>query len=149
MINNVTIVGRLTRDPELRKTGTGKSVLNFTVAANRRFGDKDQADFINCVAWNQTADFMANYLKKGALVGVIGRLQSGSYEDNGKNIYTLDVVAEQVQALESRSSRENNQNNNGYEEYAKKNQYNQRSYTKTTKQEEDKTLDIASDDLPF
>ena len=64
MINRVVLVGRLTRDPELRKTQTGKSVLSFAVAVNRRFSKEDQADFINCVAWNQTADFIANYLTK-------------------------------------------------------------------------------------
>ena len=82
MINNVVLVGRLTRDPELRKTQTGKSVLSFSCAVNRKFKTETQtADFINCVAWNQTADFLARYATKGALVGIEGRIQTRNYED--------------------------------------------------------------------
>jgi single-strand DNA-binding protein len=77
MINRVVLVGRLTREINLRKTGTGTSVASFTVACNRRFSGQNQdqsADFINCVAWRQTADFMAQYAAKGSLVGIEGRI---------------------------------------------------------------------------
>ena len=130
MLNKTIIIGRLTRDLELRKTQAGKSVLNFSVAVNRQY-NRDESDFINCIAWEQTADFMANYLGKGALVSVEGRIQTGSYEGtDGKKVYTTDVVAERVQALESKSQRsEGMQNNNTYE-----------------RKEE---LDIDDTDLPF
>lgn len=140
MINKTILVGRLTRDPELRKTGTGKSVTNFTVAVNRSFA-KDETDFINCVAWNHTADFMANYLKKGALIGLEGRIQTGSYEDRdtGKKIYTTDVVVDNLQSLESKSQRESKNNTN--KQYQKPDQ-------QFDKKEVD-PIDITSNDLPF
>ena len=137
MINNITLVGRLTTKPELRQTQTGKSVTNFTIAANRNYKGNDQVDFINCVAWNHSAEFMAKYLSKGSLVGLVGRLQSGSYQDEyGKTIYTQEVVAEQVQALESKRTRLNNQSDSD----------------KTNEQinrQDDHEIDMKSDDLPF
>lgn len=143
MINNVVLVGRLTRDPEMRKTNSNKSVVSFTVACNRRFGSGDQADFINCVAWERQADFMANYLNKGALVGIEGRIQSRSYEDaTGKRVYVQEVVVENLQALESRNARENNPVDTS-------------SYTQTyepapsMESDDEPILDITSDDLPF
>ena len=83
MINRVVLVGRLTRDPELRKTNSGASVVSFTVACDRRFKTQGQpdADFISCVAWNKVADLMAQYLHKGSLVGVEGRIQTRNYDD--------------------------------------------------------------------
>ena len=92
MINRVVLVGRLTKDVEVRKTGTGLSVASFTVACDRR-GSRDaqgqsQADFINCVAWRQAADFLGQYARKGALVGVEGRIQTRNYDDkDGKKVY--------------------------------------------------------------
>lgn len=136
MINNVTLVGRLTRDPELRKTGNGKSVVNFTVAVNRQY-NKDETDFITCVAWNHTADFMSNYLSKGALVGLTGNIQTGSYEDNesGKTVYTTDVMVNSLQALESKAQREG-------QEFVQEE-------PKFDTVQEDKGINISSDDLPF
>lgn len=103
MINRVVLVGRITKDPELRKTQSGLSTVSFTVACNRRFtsqGQEPQADFINCVAWRQTADYMANYVKKGALLGVEGRIQTRNYEDqSGKRVYVTEVVCDNVQTL--------------------------------------------------
>lgn len=150
MVNSVVLVGRITKDIELRKTSTGKSVVSFTVAVNRRFGNQDQADFINCVAWNQTADFMANYLAKGNLISVEGRIQSRSYEDNtGKRVYVTEVVCDQVQALESRGQREQSSG-------ASRQDYSG-SYTQVYEPEpsgsfdidDEPILDITSDDLPF
>lgn len=109
MMNAVSLIGRLTKKPDIRTTGTGKSVTDFTVAVNRRFGDKDKADFIRCTAWNQTAEFITNYLDKGALVGLTGRIETGSYEDaDGKIVYTTDVIVDNLQALESQKQREQN-----------------------------------------
>jgi single-strand DNA-binding protein len=103
MINRVVLVGRITKDPELRKTQSELSTVSFTVACNRRFtsqGQEPQADFINCVAWRQTADYMANYVKKGALLGVEGRIQTRNYEDQtGKRVYVTEVVCDSVQTL--------------------------------------------------
>ena len=110
MINRVVLVGRLTRDVEVRKTQSGISVASFTVACDRRFSSQNQqnqqqsADFISCVAWRQTADFLGSYARKGALVGVDGRLQSRSYDDrDGKKVYVSEMVCDSVQLLESRA----------------------------------------------
>lgn len=102
MINRIVLVGRITKDPELRKTQSGLSTVSFTVACNRRVSkdQEQQADFINCVAWRQTADYMANYVKKGALLGVEGRIQTRNYEDqSGKRVYVTEVVCDSVQTL--------------------------------------------------
>lgn len=141
MINNVVLVGRLTRDPELRKTQSGTSVLSFTTAVNRKFKNEGQpeADFINCVAWNQTADFLARYATKGSLVGIEGRIQTRNYEDKtGNRVYVTEVVAESVQLLESKAEAEkrNNQEQMYYED-------------KVEEEFGGPTLDISNDDLPF
>ncbi|HKM23998.1 MAG TPA: single-stranded DNA-binding protein [Erysipelothrix sp.] len=144
MVNRTVLVGRLTRDPELRKTATGKSVLSFSVAINRQF-NKDQTDFVNCVAWEQTADFMSTYLTKGSLISVEGRIQSGSYEDTtGKKVYTQDVVAERVQALESRAQREQARPVAFEQSYQAS-----PSPAPTYSNDDEPVLDITSDDLPF
>lgn len=106
MINRVVIVGRLTKDPELRYTPSGVPMARFTVAVNRTFsnqqGDKE-ADFIGCIAWRKQAENLANFMRKGSLIGVEGRIQTGSYEgQDGKRVYTTDVVADSVQFLEPR-----------------------------------------------
>ena len=108
MINRVVLVGRLTKDPELRYTPSGIATVRFTIAVNRTFtgqsGEKE-ADFINCVAWRKQAENLANYQRKGNLIGVEGRIQTGSYEgQDGKRVYTTDVVADAVQFLEPRSA---------------------------------------------
>ena len=99
MINRVVLVGRLTKDPVLRKTANGASVVSFTVACTRRFKQEGQpdADFINTVAWNKTADIVSQYTHKGSLVGVEGRIQTRSYDDqSGKRVYVTEVVADSV-----------------------------------------------------
>src|SRR5690554_6445137 len=104
MVNRVVLVGRLTKDPMLRKTQTGKSVTSFTVAINRRFSQNDQADFVNCVAWEKTAEIVSQYARKGSLISLEGRIQSRSYDDkDGKRVYVQEVVAENIQLLESKS----------------------------------------------
>ena len=151
MINRTVLVGRLTRDPELRKTTTGKSVVSFTVACNRRFGNQDQADFINCVAWENQADFLANYLNKGSLVGIEGRIQSRSYEDaTGKRVYVQEVVVENLQSLESRAQRQEREASEGMgTNYSDPTPSFQPDPTPSTPLDEEPVLDITSDDLPF
>lgn len=109
MINRVVLVGRITKDPDLRKTQNGTSVVSFTIACNRRVPSQGQdADFISCVAWNKTADFMAQYVKKGALLGLEGRIQTRSYDDrDGKRVYVTEVIADNVQFLESKKQADN------------------------------------------
>ena len=107
MINRVVLVGRLTRDPELRKTQSGTSVCSFTMAVGRRVSTQGQpdADFINCVAWNKTADLMTQYLHKGSLIGLEGRIQTRSYDNQqGQRVYVTEVVAESVQFLEPKNA---------------------------------------------
>lgn len=109
MINRTVLVGRLTKDPEVRKTQSGISCAMFTVACDRnRKKDENSseptADFISCVAWRQPADFLCQYAHKGSLVGVDGRIQTRTYEKDGQRIYMTEVVADQVRLLEPKSS---------------------------------------------
>lgn len=108
MINRVVLVGRLTRDPELKYTTNGIANLRFSIAVNRTFTSQNgerQADFINCVAWRGQAENMAKFLRKGSLIGVEGRIETGSYQaQDGSMRYTTDVVCDSVQFLEPRSA---------------------------------------------
>ena len=116
MINRVVLVGRLTRDPELKYTTNGIANLRFSVAVNRTFTNQNgerQADFINCVAWRGQAENMAKFLRKGSLIGVEGRIETGSYQaQDGTTRYTTDVIADNVQFLEPRSA--NNERGGGF-----------------------------------
>lgn len=113
MLNRVVLVGRMVRDPELRRTGNGTAVTSFTIAMNRNFANQNgerQADFIPCVVWNKAAENTARYCSKGSLVGVEGRLQSRSYQDNnGNNRTVIEVVCDSVQFLETKSQASNRQ----------------------------------------
>lgn len=105
-MNNWSGIGRLTRDPEMRYTGTGMAVANFTLAINRPFKNKDgeeEADFVNCVAFGNRAETISQYVKKGHRFGVNGRIQSGSYENKeGRTIYTTDVAVDSFTFLQPR-----------------------------------------------
>ncbi len=106
MLNSVIIMGRLTADPELRTTTSGLSVTSFTVAVDRNYksGDERQTDFINCVAWRQTADFVTRFFKKGQMIAVQGSLQVRNYEDkNGNKRTAYDVVADNISFCGSKS----------------------------------------------
>ncbi|MGF1919085.1 single-stranded DNA-binding protein [Enterococcus faecalis] len=110
MINNVTLVGRLTKDPDLRYTQSGAAVGQFTLAVNRNFtnqnGDRE-ADFINCVIWRKAAETLANYARKGTLIGLTGRIQTRHYENQqGQRVYVTEVVCENFQLLESKEINE-------------------------------------------
>lgn len=112
MINRVVMVGRMTRDPELRRTGSGAAVTSFTLALNRNYNSADgqQADYISCVVWNKVAENVAQYCSKGSLVGVEGRLRSRTYDNaQGQRVYVTEVVCDSVQFLETRAQRERNQ----------------------------------------
>ncbi|HEM3674604.1 TPA: single-stranded DNA-binding protein [Streptococcus suis] len=113
MINNVVLVGRMTRDAELRYTPSNQAVATFTLAVNRNFKNQDgerEADFVNCVIWRQQAENLANWAKKGALIGITGRIQTRSYDNQqGQRVYITEVVAESFQLLESRGQQSNSQ----------------------------------------
>ena len=140
MINRVVLVGRLTRDIELRYTNSGAAVASFTVAVNRQFTNAQgerEADFINCVIWRKSAENFANFTHKGSLVGIDGRIQTRSYENQqGQRVYVTEVVVENFYLLEPKNAshqRDNgagnggqyaggqNNNNQGYQN----NNYNQ------------------------
>lgn len=107
MINKAIIMGRLTRDPELRHTGSGTPVCSFTVAVDNGYGENRQADFINCVAWNKTAEFVSKYFTKGRMIIVIGRIATRTWEgQDGKKNYVTEVVANEVSFGESKRSQE-------------------------------------------
>ena len=118
MLNHITIMGRLTRDPELRRTGSGVAVASFTVAVDRDFGGRDggekETDFIDCVAWRQTGEFVSKYFTKGRMIVVSGRLQIRSWTDkDGNKRRTAEVVADNVYFGESRRSNEGNSSYGG------------------------------------
>lgn len=137
MLNNVVLVGRLTKDPELRYTPSNQAVTTFTLAVNRRFKNQNgerEADFINCVIWRQQAENLANWAKKGALIGITGRIQTRSYENQqGQRVYVTEVIADSFQLLERRD--------NGAKQQATDNNKN---FSQNTA-----PMDISDDDLPF
>ena len=133
MINNVVLVGRLTRDAELRYTQSNIAVATFTLAVNRPFKNEAgerEADFINCVIWRQSAENLANWAKKGSLIGITGVIQTRSYDNQqGQRVYVTEVVASNFQLLESRNSQQNTQghqdNHGGYQQQG----YQQQGYS--------------------
>ena len=103
MINKVILMGRLTRDPELRHTNSGASVCSFSVAVDNGYGENRQTDFINCVAWRQTAEFISKYFRKGSMVALEGSIQTRSWDDQeGKKRYATEVIVNQVYFAESK-----------------------------------------------
>lgn len=139
MINRVVLVGRLTKDPVLRKTQSGASITSFTVACDRRIKTEGQptADFINCTTWNKVADLVNQYVHKGSLVGVEGRIQTRSYDDkDGKKVFVTEILADSVQFLDSKSDRQQNAPQ-------------QQSYSAPAEDKDSVGFEIQSDDLPF
>ncbi len=169
MINNVTLVGRVTKDLELRFTPSGIASTKFTLAVNRTFKNaqgEQEADFISIQAWRKQAENAANYLKKGSLVGITGRIQTGSYEgQDGKKINTTDVVADSIQFLEPRNSTGGAQNTSNYQSSTNTGGTNQNppqgnygseskqpSYTRVDEDPFAKSkgpIEVSEDDLPF
>lgn len=142
MINNTVLVGRLTKDVELRYTPSNVAVATFTLAVNRTFKNENgerEADFINCVMWRQQAENLANWAKKGALIGITGRIQTRSYDNQqGQRVYVTEVVAETFQLLESKG-----QGNQGQQRQA------QQQAPDFSRSANTNPLDISDDDLPF
>jgi len=159
MINNVTLVGRLANDVELRYTPNGIASAKFRLAVNRPFktNGEQQADFINIQVWRKPAENAANFLRKGSLCGITGRIQTGSYEKDGRRIYTTDVVADSVQFLDSKpqegSNGQSNTNNHPPQQNANTGQYGANSYQSSNSDSfansSNGKVDVKEDDLPF
>lgn len=158
MINNVVLVGRLTKDAELRYTPSQVAVATFTLAVNRRFKEQNgerEADFINCVIWRQLAENLASWCKKGSLIGITGRIQTRNYENQqGQRVYVTEVIAESFQVLESRQQNDqgfNQQPQNNYQQPQNNQGFNQ-GYQQQGSFFDGMTtnpVDISDDDLPF
>jgi single-strand DNA-binding protein len=151
MINRTILVGRLTKDPELRYTSGNIAFARFTLAVNRTFtgpsGDRE-ADFIQCIVWRKQAENLARFVKKGSLIGVEGRIQTGSYDDkDGIRKFTTDVVCDSVQFLEPKGS-EDGQQDNDYNDDYKQPYYDEKPQQKK-QQSSIPSIDVTEDDLPF
>lgn len=166
MINNVVLVGRMTRDAELRYTPQNQAVATFSLAVNRNFRSQNgerETDFINCVIWRQQAENLSNWAKKGALIGITGRIQTRNYENQqGQRVYVTEVVADNFQLLESRASREGQ---SGASTYAPSNNFGSHPAPNFANPEPSNQvpnfsreespfgptnpMDISDDDLPF
>ena len=168
MINNVVLVGRMTRDAELRYTPSNQAVATFTLAVNRNFKNQNgerEADFIQIVAWRGVAETIAQYCGKGSQIGVIGRIQTRNYENQqGQRVYITEVVAQQVTLLDTRNNQQGGQpqnqgnfqngNNQNYQS-----QYGNQQQTPNFGRESQQgsffhgqttnPVDISDDDLPF
>jgi single-strand DNA-binding protein len=173
MMNRVVLVGRLTKDVELKYTPSGVAVASFTLAVNRPFTNQSgerEADFINIVVWRRPAENCANFLKKGSLCGIDGRIQTRNFEgQDGRRVFMTEVVAESVQFLEPRSSNSNSDgggsnnsqpsygNNTGGSNYggnssSRSNNNNNNNYTRVDEDpfaNDGQPIDISDDDLPF
>lgn len=148
-MNKVVLIGRLTRDLELRKTATGTSVVSFTLAVNRRMKTEGQpdADFIRCTAWGKQAEIMSQYLSKGSQIGVDGRIQTGQYQGkDGNMVYTTDVVVENFDFLSPKGA---TSQTSGYEAQPFNDYPGNEESSSSADDFPKETLDIASDDLPF
>ncbi|GAB3053907.1 single-stranded DNA-binding protein [Virgibacillus ainsalahensis] len=174
MLNRVVLVGRLTKDPDLRYTPNGVAVANFTIAVNRPFSNQQgnrEADFINCVVWRRPAENLANYMRKGSMIGVDGRVQTRTFEgQDGKTVFVTEIVADSVQFLESKgASQDRGQDTSGFQQNRNQNQFqnqnqnqfqpnqnqqNQNQQNQNQNQDDPfknngEPIDISDDDLPF
>jgi single-strand DNA-binding protein len=155
MINRVVVVGNLTRDPMFSKISTGTSKVMFTIAVNRKYKEQEQTDYVPCVAWGQSADFMNQYAKKGNTVAIEGRVTSRSYDDkDGRKVYVTEVNCDSVEVLRSGSSQAPQNSGNAYQPsqqapkaatgyFPDEGQVNDDDFNTGP------LLDISSDDLPF
>lgn len=156
MINNVVLVGRLTKDADLRYTANGSAVATFTLAVNRAFSTQNgerEADFVTCVIWRKSAEALANYTRKGSLIGVVGRIQTRNYDNQqGQRVYVTEVICDSFQMLESRQVNEQRKQDPSFQDT----NYNNENYqsNQVTGQSvppfgNSSQIDIADDDLPF
>lgn len=153
MINRVVLVGRLTKDPELRYTSGNIAYTRFTVAINRPYSSPNgerEADFIQCIAWRRQAEIVARFVNKGSLVGVEGRIQTGSYDDkDGIRKYTTDIVCDSVQFLEPKGDQTDTSEFDPVEPRS----FQSRDYDSDSPRQERKqdtpNIDVSEDDLPF
>lgn len=156
MLNRVILIGRLTRDPELRYTPAGVAVTTFTLAVDRPFSNQQkerEADFINIVTWRQLAETCANYLRKGRLTAVEGRIQVRNYDNNeGRRVYVTEVIADNVRFLESSNSgggREEGMGGGQASSSQGQQRYSGPRDNQDPFQDDGKPIDISDDDLPF
>ena len=154
-MNIVALTGRLVRDPELRYTPNGTPVANFTIAVNRPTRDGQQdADFLNCVAWNKTAETLAQYQRKGNMIGVEGSLQSRSYDGNdGKKVYVTEVVARKITFLEPINKNNGNggqmpQAQGGYQQMPVNQAYSQQMQPQAQKMPQTQQMPVQSQQMP-
>ena len=167
MINNVTIIGRTTKDIELRATSSGTNNASFTLAVERNFknanGEKE-TDFINCVAWRKTAEIVAQYAPKGSMIGVRGRIQTRNYENNqGVRVYVTEIVADEVQLIDTRNNNQgvnanyyqSNENNGGFNGGQQQSSINTNDHFQNGVQgnlnanANGGSINVTDDDLPF
>lgn len=145
MLNKVILIGRITKDVELRRTNSGTAVVSFTLAVNNRFVQKDgneSTDFISCVAWSNTAEIMEKYVKKGMLLAVEGRIQTRTYDNKeGNKVYVTEVVCNGVTMLESKGNQDGRNSVSNLEEYEPSNSQSESDL--------EEGFDISDDDLPF
>lgn len=160
MINRTVLVGRLTNDPELKYTGSGVAVATFTVAVNRQFTNSQgerEADFIRCQIWRKAAENFCNFTHKGSLVGIDGRIQTRSYDNQqGTRVFITEVVAENFSLLESKNSSQNEQFEQNRPQNNGQNYQNQQNGQSSPSRNPNdpftnggQGIDINDDDLPF
>lgn len=158
-MNNVSLIGRITKDVELRYSPSGVAVAKFTLAVNRAFkkDGEQEADFIRVTIFKKTAENTANFCKKGSLVGIVGQIQTGSYDDkDGKKVYTTEVLANNVQFLDTRSQNDTQQGGYQQPQYQQNNyqpsQQRQGNYNNSAQGNEpfaQGNVNVSDDDLPF
>lgn len=148
MLNKALLVGNLTKDPVFSKTQSGISVARFTLACNRTFSKNNEADFITCIAWRQTAEFMSQYVKKGNTIAIDGRITTGSYDDSttGKKVYTTDVTCDSVQLIVGSKKQEEQPSDQPQTWQSKA---KEEKKFESTSWDTDEPIAIDSDDLPF
>lgn len=158
-MNKVLLIGRITKDPELRQTPSGVSVVQFTLAVNRNYQGKNgerQADFISCVVWRAQAENLAKYIRKGGLLAIEGNIQTNSYDDpSGVRRFSTNVVCDQITFLEAKKNNDGDFNFNQLPEEPNYKNYNQNNFNQASNQQSkpfddiDNSFDVSDDDFPF
>ena len=157
-MNKVCLIGRITKDPELRYTSSNIPSVRFTLAVNRTFSNQNgerEADFITVVVWRNQAENVKKYVGKGSLIAVEGRIQTGSYEKDGQRVYTTEVVADNVQFLESKGQSQNRSDDVSPADFANNDMTNESNNSQTTDMSEEvfadfgDSIEISDDDIAF